>query len=92
MRFRLGGVEKIDDGTDEYYSHLLALAIQIVPGELPLSPQYGVEDPSFSESLTRDLAFTAGAYIPEIIIDTANIIPAENGQTKVDLSFRQRTE
>lgn len=92
VRFRQKGVEKIEEGTDEYYSHLLALAIQIIPGELPLSPQYGVQDPTFSADLTRDLAFTAGAYIPEIIIDTANINPSETGLTQVDISFRQRNE
>jgi hypothetical protein len=91
MRFRQGAVEKIDEGTDDYYAHLIALAIQIVPGELGLNPQYGVEDPTFSDVLTRDLAFTAGAYIPEIIIETANIAVAENGQARVDINFRQRT-
>lgn len=91
MRFRQGAVEKITDGSDEYYAHLLALAIQIVPGELGLNPQYGVEDPTFSEILTRDLAFTAGAYIPEIIVDTAQIELDENGQSRVNITFRQRT-
>lgn len=91
IRFRQGSVEKLSEGTDEYYAHLLALAIQIVPGELGLNPQYGVEDPTFSDVLTRDLAFTAGAYIPEIIIDTATIDINQNGQTRVDINFRQRT-
>lgn len=92
FRFRTGGVEKIADSTDEYYAHLLALAIQIVPGELPLNPQYGVEDATFSESLTRDLAFTAGAFIPEIIVDTADISLAVNGRSQINLAFRQRSE
>ena len=91
IRFRQGSVEKLDEGSDEYYAQLLALAIQIIPGELGLNPQYGVEDPTFSEILTRDLAFTAGAYIPEIIIDTADISTNETGQSRVNINFRQRT-
>lgn len=91
IRFRQGAVEKLDDGSDDYYAQLLALAIQIIPGELRLNPQYGVEDPTFSDILTRDLAFTAGAYIPEIIIDTADISINEMGQSRVNINFRQRT-
>lgn len=90
IRFRQGAVEKLEDASDEYYGQLLALAIQIVPGELGLNPQYGVEDPTFSDVLTRDLAFTAGAYIPEIIIDTADISTNEIGQSRVNINFRQR--
>ena len=90
MRFRQGAVEKLDDGSDAYYAQMLALAIQILPGELGLNPQYGVEDPTFSDVLTRDLAFTAGAYIPEITIDTADISVDENGQARVNINFRQR--
>lgn len=90
FRFRGGEVEKWRDGTDDYFSHLLALSLQIMPGELPINPQFGVEDPSFNESLTRDLAFTAGAFIPEIIVNTASIVPGDNGQTRINIDFTQR--
>ena len=90
IRFRGGGVEKIVEGTDEYYGHLLALSIQVLPTELPLNPQFGIEDPAFDESLTRDLAFTAGAYIPEIVVDRASVVLNENGQFTIELSFSQR--
>lgn len=89
IKYRNGGVEKIQDLTDEYYGHLLSMSIQIMPTELPLNPQYGVEDATFDESLTRDLAFTAGAFIPEIVIDSAQIVISENGQSTIDISFSQ---
>lgn len=92
IRFRRGGVDKFQEGTDDFYAHLLALSMQIIPGELPLNPQYGIEDATFSESLTRDLAFTAGAFIPEIIVDVAEIVTDETGQTRINISFRQRTQ
>lgn len=91
IRFRQGEVEKLTEGNDDFYAQLLALSLQIVPGELPLTPQFGVEDPTFSPALTRDLAFTAGAFIPEIIVDTAQIVTDETGVSRVNLSFRQRT-
>lgn len=91
VRFRGGAVEKLREFTDDYYAHLLALSIQIQPRELPLNPQYGVEDPTFDESLTRDLAFTAGAFIPEVSIDKATVVLNEDGKTSINISFTQRT-
>lgn len=92
FRFRTGGIEKIAEGTDDYYAHLLALCLQIVPGELPLNPQYGVEDATFSDSLTRDLAFTAGAFIPEIIVETAQISLDASGRSRINIAFTQRSQ
>lgn len=90
VRFRGGGVEKLQDGTDEFYAHLIALSLQIHPTELRLNPQFGVEDATFNETLTRDLAFTAGAFIPEIIIEKATIALGESGKATINISFKQR--
>jgi hypothetical protein len=91
IRFANGGVEKFIDGTDEYYSHLLALVVQIQPADLPLNPQYGVTDPTFSESLIRDLALSVGGFIPEIIVENAEITIEDNGESRIDIAFSQRT-
>lgn len=92
IRFRNREIEKIVDNTDDYYAHLLALSMQVIPGELPLNPDFGIEDPTFDDSLTRDLAFTAGAFIPEIIIDSAEIALNEGGQVKVNIAFSRRNQ
>lgn len=86
-----GSVTKIAEGSDEYYSHLLALLVQIQPEDLPLNPQYGILDPTFSEILTRDMAMSVGAFIPEIIVDSAEIIVDDSGETRVNIAFSQRT-
>lgn len=91
IRFANGGVEKYQEGTDDYYSHLLALLVQIQPQDLPLSPQYGVQDPTFSETLTRDLALSVGGFIPEIIVESATIEVSNSGETKINIAFSQRT-
>lgn len=90
IEFLNGEVKKLTDSGDEYFAQLLALSIQIVPGELPLTPTYGIEDPTFDSSLTRDLAFTAGAFIPEIFVEQANVRQNENGEVQVVLSFAKR--
>jgi hypothetical protein len=90
IQFYNGSVKKLTDLTDDYYAQLLALSIQIIPGELPLTPTYGIEDPTFQAALTRDLAFTAGAFIPEIMIDNVQISETESGVVEIGLGFRQR--
>lgn len=92
IRFRNKEIEKFTDGTDDFYAHLLAMSIQVLPGELPLNPDFGVEDATFDETLTRDLAFTAGAFIPEIIVDSAELALEENGKVRVNLAFSQRNQ
>lgn len=92
IQFHNGSVKKVTDSTDEYYAQILALSIQILPGELPLTPTYGIEDPTFQSALTRDLAFTAGAFIPEIIIDRVQLQQNETGQVEIGLSFSQRAQ
>lgn len=90
IQFYNGSVKKLTDSSDEYYAQLLALSIQIIPGELPLTPAFGIEDPTFQSELTRDLAFTAGAFIPEIIIDSIQISQTELGLVEIGLGFKQR--
>lgn len=90
MRFRSGVVEKVLDNTDEYFSQLLALTIQILPGELPLTPDYGAPDPAFDEEAKELLAFTAAAYIPEIVLDSVAIENDVNGRSKIAIGFARR--
>lgn len=92
IQFHNGSVKKLTDSSDEYFAQILALSIQIIPSELPLTPTYGIEDPTFQQTLTRDLAFTAGAFIPEIIIDRVQLEQNETGQVGIALSFSQRTQ
>lgn len=90
LRFRLGDIEKIQEGTDEYYAHLLAMTCQILEGELPLTPEYGVPDPVFDESAKRQLAFIAGAFIPEISIASVDVSDSDTGQSNVNINFIKR--
>jgi hypothetical protein len=90
LRFRLGEIEKLTEGSDQYYAHLLAMTCQILEGELPLTPEYGVPDPVFDESAKRQLAFIAGAFIPEISIQSVSIGDSDIGESKVNITFARR--
>jgi len=90
FRFVNGGIEKLTDGSDEYYAQLLALTCQIRPGELPLTPDYGAADPVFSEEGKKQLAFTAGAFISEIALTAVDINQDDLGRVGIAISFARR--
>lgn len=90
FQFKNGEIEKVVDQTDEYYAQLLALTAQILPGELPLTPEYGVPDPAFSEEAKQQLAFTAGAFIPEIVLQSVDIEDGVDGRSRISIGFARR--
>ena len=91
IRFEKNGeVSKLADGGDEFYAQILALTAQIQPGELPLTPTFGVTDPTFEESLTRQLSLNAAAQIPEVFIRTSQVRVSETGKTEIDIQFGVR--
>ena len=91
LRFRNGEAEKLEDGSDDYFAQLLALTTQILPGELPLNPNYGVDDPTFDETARRQLAFLVGAFIPEITLERVAVLDTVSGRSRVDIAFTVRT-
>lgn len=90
ISFRQGAFEKITEGTDDYYGFLLAMAIRIEPGELPLRPSYGCFSPVFGDEEVENLAITASQFIPEIDVANVKLTPADSGQVRIDLTFAQR--
>lgn len=90
LKFVNGSAQKIVDGTDEYYAQLLAITIQIRPGELPLTPYYGVEDPAFDDETKNVLATSAAFFIPEIDVQDVQITETDSGSSSLKFSFTVR--
>jgi|GEM_PF-1225350 hypothetical protein len=84
------GLKKHADGSSDQYAQLLALAAQIQPGELPLSPNFGSADPVFSDEAKRKLMFTAAAFIPEVRLIEVQISDTEDGRSTIDVAFDLR--
>ena len=90
ISFRQGAFEKISDGSDDYYAFLLAMAIRIEPGELPLRPSFGCYSPVFGDEELENLAMTASQFVPEVDVATVNITPLDGGQVQIEMTFAQR--
>ena len=80
-------METILENTDEYYANLIGLTVQIVPGALPISTYYGVEDPTFENNTTTKTGLAVGNLIPEIRILLTEAVTDNNGTTNLALKF-----
>jgi len=88
LRFAESGEAlRLSDGSDEYYAQMLALAMQIMPGELPLAPDYGTEDPTFSTDSKLTFIATAASYVPEVEISEVEIRQDDFGKTRIDVAY-----
>ena len=80
-------MEKILENTHEYYANLLGLAVQIVPGALPISTFYGVEDPTFESGGIAKVGLALSNLIPEIRVTTSEAVINNNGQVNLAIKF-----
>lgn len=89
ISFRQGYFEKFQDGTDEYYAFLLSMAMQIEPGELPITVNYGCYSPLFNNQAITNLAIAAAQFVPEIDLVDVDVVSLGGGQVQIDVSFTQ---
>jgi len=85
------GMAKHASESSEQYAQMLSFAAQTIPGELPLSPSFGCEDPTFSEAAKRKLVFTAASFFPEVELVDVQIVDDDLGNAAIDISFSLRT-
>ena len=89
ISFRQGYLEKYTQGTDEYYAFLLSMAMQIEPGELPITVNYGCFNPLYDNRAIANLAVASAQFVPEIDLVDVNVVSVADGQVKIDVSFIQ---
>lgn len=88
IKFTNNHLEIIEPGTDKYYNHLIALAVQIAPGEMPLDVDYGVRDMAFTDTSNASIGQVLSLYFPELSIDSVRV--AKDMKTSnffIDISY-----
>ena len=81
---------KLKEGTDGYIKQLLAMCILTEPFILPLTPDFGVADPTFSVVPIPQLLIAANKYIPEIeIVDIDSVTEETSGTVNVRFTYRK---
>lgn len=88
-----GGLVMTEERTDDYYRQILSIAARTEPGELPLTPAFGVMDPTFKSIDRGQFLFAAARFVPEIeILSVETFMNEEDAQNIVNFSFIKRSE
>jgi len=88
--FRLGvsgNVVVRADDSDNYYAEELAVLTLTVPGERPLVPEYGLEDPTFGDFLQEELTAKVDMFGPPVTIQGVNTRFPRDGVLEVTVAF-----
>jgi hypothetical protein len=89
IKFEQKGIKKLEDGSYDYFKQMLTISLLTEPGEHPITPEFGVLDPSFTPIEPADFVINAAKFIPEVEIITINpSIDKTDGGVVVDFSFR----
>ena len=87
FRFVGSQAAKHTEGTDEYYLHILSNVLQIEPGELPLEPNLGINDPTFSRITRASIMELATKYVPELRVSAVNRFASEDGTEEIVVTY-----
>jgi hypothetical protein len=88
LKFDSTGLVKLTDGSDDYYSQLLTIAILTEPLTHPFSPRFGVYDPAFG-GIDRGLfILNAARFVPEVEITAISSTVDNSGTVNAAFSFR----
>lgn len=92
VKFEGGSLRTITEGSDEYYAHLLAFALQTEEGEMVLNPSFGIQDPTFDDDLTFQLSLVAAQYVPEVSV--ISLVEQANSEGRVGMKviFERNTQ
>jgi hypothetical protein len=86
--FNVTGYSKLEEGSYDYYKQLLTVSLLTQPGDNPLTPEFGVNDPSFQGFDGGLFIYNAARYVPEVEIkELRTTVNEGNGQYSVVFSF-----
>ena len=83
-------IVKLAENTDAYIKQLISFCILTEPFSLPLSPDFGVADPSFSTVSPDRLMLAANKFIPEVtIVAVESNINDDEGRVNVRFIYNR---
>lgn len=88
--FRLapnGQMATIDDSSDEYIAERIGMIISTRPGERPMVPLFGIDDPAYDDLSLPALQVQMELFEIPAIIEDVDEQPASYDMTNVEVSF-----
>lgn len=90
IRFDSTGLTKLADGTADYYTQLLTIAMLTEPFTLVFTPKFGVYDPTFSSIDKNLFILNAARFVPEVEITSIESNESDDGTVAATFSFTIR--
>jgi hypothetical protein len=87
LKFESGGLRKLAEGSNEYYTQLLSICILTEPLTHPFTPQFGANDPAFRNIDKGLFILNASRFVPEVRITGLSTLPNDGGSGKTKVSF-----
>lgn len=82
-----GSVATVEHESDDEYQQLIALACMIVPGEVPLAPTFGIDDPAFAGFDMANLARHVQDFGPPVTVEGVKIRPRSDGREEMTVHW-----
>ena len=90
IQFDATGLAKLQENSSDYYKQLLTLAIITEPGRHPLTPSFGINDPTFTSLDKGQFVIQAARYVPEVIITAIDAELSVEEEVSVVFGFKVR--
>jgi hypothetical protein len=90
IQFDNTGLSKLVEGSSDYFKQLLTLAIITEPGRHPLTPSFGIYDPSFTSLDKGQFVIQAARYVPEVAITGIDAELSIEEEVSVVFGFKVR--
>lgn len=90
IKFTDTGLKRLTENSFDYYKQILTISLLTEPGEHPITPEFGVLDPSFTPIEPEDFILNAARFVPEVEITGINPSFTQDGGLSVEFSFRLR--
>jgi len=87
FRFSNGLAAKHAEGSDEYYIHIMTMVLLTEPGQLPLNPEFGTQDPTFEYINRASLIELAAKYVPEINVTKITPLITDDGEEDILVEY-----
>jgi hypothetical protein len=84
------GFKKLADDSDEYYKQLLSVTARTEPRVHPITPQFGVFDPTFNSIDRGQFMIHASRYVPEIRLLSVDTNDSNEGNRDVAFTYSRR--
>lgn len=91
IKFEASGLTMLQEGSTPYYSQLLSMAVLTEPNRHPLTPEYGIFDPTFRAVDKGQFVVQAARFVPEVVITNIEVDVAEDEDINVSIGFVERT-